>query len=146
MTLTASAQFSTPQIENFEKKMKIDKLSSGVWKHKSAVLSVIPVDGMEKNLANVSEKYNLYITNNGQVSCSDFVKTERYKGSGCVLSIYVSRRRASGNYSDLAGFHAMWFMGINETHFRPANGGADQIAMTGAMIQRGGLIDTHDRP
>jgi hypothetical protein len=123
-------------------KVNIERIDEGVAKHDASVLAVIPSKGFKDGVSGVFKKFNLYITSNASAWC----RTDMKMGPGCEIEIYFSRKRASGQYSDLAGFHAIWFRGIDDKTFKPINGGASRLTITDNFLQLGGPIDTQDRP
>lgn len=137
----------SPQIEKLGSDLKIDDISLGLVHHDVSVLSAVPVPGPDKDLAHLFKRRKLVIAQNGEASCLQRVTVHGKDRPGCLISIYVSRKRANGKYSDLAGMHAIWFRGLTDNAFKPANGWAERITLDEvAWIGPGGRIDQVDRP
>ena len=110
-------------------------------------LSALPADGFRNGVAGVFKKYRLHINQNAEVMCSDHPAPTISQTPGCSVSIYVSRVRASGKYSDLAGWQAIWFRSIGEKTFRPVNKVAGYLTNAEPWFLRsGGMLDNEDRP
>jgi hypothetical protein len=121
-------------IENIEKKLQ---------RHDASALSIIP--SVSGTAYSVFAKYNLHVNDNSAAGCYR-TAIKPLKESGCIISIYVSRKRASGKYSELAGFHAVWIRGLTDQAFTPANEWAEHISNADSWLSFGGALDTQDRP
>lgn len=146
-TQQAIAQFKiSPRTEKFGDQIGMDKLGVGIIRRDVGVLSVIPVPGRDRTLANLFKRQHLVIAKNADSGCAEDNKFELAGGPGCYVIIFVSRQRANGQYSDLAGFRSIWFRGLKDSSFRPANHWAQHISKDDSWIQSGSIIDQQDRP
>ncbi|MYM32645.1 hypothetical protein GTP58_30365 [Duganella sp. CY15W] len=145
-TAGTSKYVLSPEVEKLGESIDIDKINRAIDRHDVSVLAVVPVPGQDKNLARLFKRHNLVIANNGEALCEQAVKFDGLERAGCSISIFVSRKRGNGKYSDLAGFHATWFRGTHDKAFKPANGWAEHITYADEWIALGGMIDRMDRP
>lgn len=110
-------------------------------------LSILPANGFKDGVAGVFKKHQLHINQNAEVMCSDHPAPTISKTPGCSISIYVSRVRASGKYSDLAGWQAIWFRSVGEKTFTPINKVAGYLTKAEPwFLKSGGMLDNEDRP
>jgi hypothetical protein len=115
--------------------------------HDIRALSILPAPGFKDGVAGVFKKHRLHINQNAEIMCSDRSNLAIAPTAGCLLAIYVSRQRASGKYSDLAGWHAIWFRGVGDKVFRPVNNVAGYLSQEAPwFLKSGGLLDNEDRP
>lgn len=131
------------RIQKLSAEAGINKIEAKVYKHDSSAFSTIP--SAVGSVADIFRQNSLVITNNSDVGCYP-IALKPLQEPGCLISVFVSRKRNSGKYSDLAGFHAVWARGLSDKNFKPANGWAEHITNADSWIQPGGLIDTGDRP
>ncbi len=135
------------RVEKLATTLHIDKIQDRLTEHDSSVLSVIPSQGFKNGVAGVFKRHNLYVTENAEAICeSQIPMGGGVHKPGCYISIYVSRKRASGRYTDLAGFHASWFRGIDEAEFRPTSGFAEHLSKPDSYLIQGGFLEQMDRP
>ena len=121
-------------------------LENALGNHDSSALKIIPARGYKNGVAGVFKKYRLHVNQNADVSCRDEPWPDT-GAAGCKVGFYVSRIRASNKYSDLAGWTAVWFRGVNDASFRPVSPFAEHISTVNDSILRvGGLMDMSDRP
>jgi len=121
-------------------------LENALGNHDSSALKIIPARGYKNGVAGVFKKYRLHVNQNVDVTCRDEPWPDT-GAAGCKVGVYVSRARASNKYSDLAGWTAVWFRGVNDSSFRPVSPFAEHISSVNDSILRvGGLMDVSDRP
>lgn len=121
-------------------------LENALGNHDSSALKIIPARGYKNGVAGVFKKYRLHVNQNVDVTCRDEPWPDT-GAAGCKVGIYVSRARASNKYSDLAGWTAVWFRGVNDSSFRPVSSFAEHISSVNDSILRvGGFMDVSDRP
>ena len=126
--------------------LNLDAINARLERHDSSVLSIIPSKDYKSGVAGVFKAYRLHVGNNGEIYYRDTAIPEKRIPKGYYISIFVSRIRTSGQYSDLAGFHAVWFKGEDDRDFRPFNGWARRISDHDSWLNFGSPIDTMDRP
>lgn len=115
--------------------------------HDSNALAILPAHGFRDGVAGVFKKHQLHVNQNSEVACNDRPVGSFAPTAGCYLSIYVSRKRSSGKYSDLAGWHAIWFRGVQDVEFRPMNNIAEYLTHEDAsFLKKGGMLEVADRP
>lgn len=115
--------------------------------HDVSALAILPAPGFKDGVAGVFRKHRLHINLNSEVLCSDRPSGAFAPTAGCYVSIYVSRERPSGKYSDLAGWHAIWFRGLKDHQFRPMNNVAEYLTSEDeSFLRKGGMLEIADRP
>ena len=136
----------SPKLRSLIDEIHACDLENALGNHDSSALKIIPVRGYRDGVAGVFKKYRLHVNQNVDVTCQDQPWADT-GSAGCMVGIYVSRIRASNKYSDLAGWTAVWFRGVNDTSFRPVSPFAEHISKANDSILRiGGLMDVSDRP
>jgi hypothetical protein len=121
-------------------------LENALGNHDSSALKIIPARGYKNGVAGVFKKYRLHVNQNVGVTCRDEPWPDT-GAAGCKVGIYVSRIRASNKYTDLAGWTAVWFRGVNDSSFRPVSPFAEHIStVNDSILRAGGLMDVSDRP
>lgn len=136
----------SPELRSLIDEIKACDLENALGKHDSSVLSIIPAKGFKHGVADVFRKYRLHVNQNVSVNCQDQPWPDT-GASGCKIGIYVSRIRASNKYSDLAGWSAVWFRGVNDAYFKPVSQFAEHISNANdSKLRVGGFMDVSDRP
>ncbi|MNJ34590.1 hypothetical protein D3C77_293090 [compost metagenome] len=121
-------------------------LENALGNHDSSALKIIPARGYKNGVAGVFKKYRLHVNQNVDVTCRDEPWPDT-GAAGCKVGVYVSRIRASNKYSDLAGWTAVWFRGVNDSSFKPVSPFAEHIStVNDSILRAGGLMDVSDRP
>jgi hypothetical protein len=137
----------SPEVKALIDKIKGCDIKHRIRKHDSSALAIIPAQGYKDGMAGVFKAFRLHINQNMEVACDDHHLYNADPQPGCMITVYVSRVRASGKYSDLAGWRASWFRGINEKSFHPASGFANYLSAGDVqMLNFGGFVDAEDRP
>ena len=140
----AHAQSVDEDIDHLSRQLNIDRIESKLARHDASALAIIPASN-GKTVANVFKKNHLAIANNSDVGCYS-VALKPLNSPGCLISIYVTRKKSSGKYSDLTGVHAIWARGLKDKNFHPANAWAEHVTQADSWIQPGGMLDMSDRP
>lgn len=136
----------SPKLRSLIDEIKACDLENALGRHDSSVLSIIPAKGFKHGVSDVFKKYHLHVNSNVSVSCQDQPWPDT-KSPGCKIGIYVSRIRASNQYSDLAGWSAVWFRGVDDATFKPVSQFAEHISSANdSMLRVGGFMDVSDRP
>lgn len=136
----------SPKLRSLIDEIRACDIENALGRHDSSVLSIIPAKGFKHGVADVFRKYRLHVNQNVSVNCQDQPWPDT-GASGCKIGIYVSRIRSSNKYSDLAGWSAVWFRGVDDATFKPMSQFAEHISNANdSMLRVGGFMDVSDRP
>ncbi|MBD9459164.1 hypothetical protein IB241_15890 [Pseudomonas sp. PDM05] len=136
----------SPKLRSLIDDIRACEVENALGNHDSSALKIIPARGYKNGAAGVFKKYRLHVNQNADVTCRDEPWPDT-GAAGCKVGVYVSRIRASNQYSDSAGWTAVWFRGVNDSSFRPVSPFAEHISTVNDSILRvGGLMDVSDRP
>jgi hypothetical protein len=125
-------------------KLNIDRVDAAIKRHQSSALAILPAK--RGTVADVFRQRHLQIAENGEAWCGRIPFGQSDLRAGCVIEVYVSRKRASGRYSALAGVHAIWFKSIHDNSFVPVNDWAQHVSDNDEWLRPGGWLDSADRP
>lgn len=118
-----------------------DVLEAELDKRHPGALKIIPALGGKSNVADVLKSRGIRIGLNADVSCLPVIKLA--KAPGCMLTVYLTRKPPA-QQTDLSGVPAHWFMGLNETRFRPLDGWAQHVDQNDQMLDAGALFGYSD--
>jgi hypothetical protein len=139
--------FASPELGALIMNIKACDAEDQLLGHNPAPLKMIPAKGFKDGVAGVFKKFSLHVNKNAEIACNDHIQLPNVSGGGCLLTVYVSRRRANNSYSELAGWPAIWFRGVQEPEFRPMNKVAQYLSTADQeFLKKGGIVDIGDRP
>lgn len=120
---------------------RLEDLENALIEGRVSALKVIPALGGKSNVAKVLTSRGILIGRNAYVSCEPVVKP--VNAPGCMLTVYLTHRKPS-QQTDLSGVPAHWFMGVNDTRFRPLEGWAQHVDHNDQWLDASGMLGYSD--
>jgi hypothetical protein len=118
-----------------------DLLDAALENRNTDTLKIIPALGGKSNVARVLKTRGIGIGLNADLSCFYFNKLAN--APGCMLTVYITRR-PNKLQTDLSGVPAHWFMGLNDSTFRPLPGWAEHIDKNDNWLDETGMLGYAD--
>jgi hypothetical protein len=120
---------------------RLEDVENALIEGRVSALEVVPALDGKSDVAKVLTSRRILIGRNADVTCMPFVKP--MNAPGCMLTVYLTRKKPN-QQTDLSGVPAHWFMGVNDTRFRPLEGWAQHVDQNDQWLDTNGMLDYAD--